>query len=58
MAIEPYYQKIGYANLHQQNLQLHERLNNEDVKYEDIDMMEKYLESNNELEYKNLNYLK
>ena len=53
MAIEPYYQKIGYANLHQQNLQLHEILNNEDVKYEDIDMMEKYLESNNELKSNN-----
>ena len=31
------------------NLQLHEQLNDEDVKDEDIDLMEEYLESNNEL---------
>ena len=29
------------------NLQLNEQLNNKDVKDEDIDIMEEYLESNN-----------
>ena len=31
--------------------QLHEKLNDKDVKYEDIDMTEEYLESNNETIY-------
>ena len=32
---------------------MHEQFNKEDVKYEDIDMIEEYLESKNELEWKN-----
>ena len=51
--IEPYYQKTGYANLHQQKLQLKKTLNDEDIEDEYIDLMEEYLESNNELESKN-----
>ena len=37
------------------NLQLHEQLNNEDVKDEGIDLMEEYLDLNNELESNNKN---
>ena len=36
-----------------ENVQLHEQLKNEDVKYEDIDLMKEYLESKNKLESKN-----
>ena len=35
------------------NSQLHNQLNNEDVKDEYIDMTKEYLESNNKLETKN-----
>ena len=34
------------------HLPLHEQLKNEDIKDEDIDLMEEYLESRNELESK------
>ena len=36
-----------------ENIQLHQQLKNEDVKYEDIDLMKEYLESKNKLESKN-----
>ena len=47
MAIEPCYQKLDYADLHQKKLQLYEQLNDEDVKEEYIYLMEEYLELNN-----------
>ena len=45
VAIEPYYQKIGYDNLHKKYLQFCDQLNDEYVKDEDIYQMEEYSES-------------
>ena len=50
--IEPYYQKLGYANFYQKKLTMEWSIELWICKDEDIDTMEVYLESSYELESK------